>query len=642
MQVNILRRVLLQTDRFFDSIPLSLLFSSHAAKEHEKVKRKHRYVNIHVKPKHLRRAGDDGRQQNESGDSSNTSDDSPLPSDHEPQEELRVSNGGDSSVQPCPSGLVTPTDLEEDGAGQSGAVNSVASTSSSSSSTTKEKSVASDSGASGNGNQPPSSGAGESIKRLPHYVNVKPTQYLRTNTSPAILTAEDEHVLGSEDGATKGGDRGNGLASVDRSEEHCRDEGGQRDRTPSPPSGDREPREGDKIKRVPRYVNVKPTHYLRTDPSSRSGSETLDGDVEGRQDHAPGGSRDVTPTPSSPPPEDREERTPTPPLPDRGYTDSEVRRTPTPPLPERRYELSPSPPPPLPVRRFSEHEGTSLGRAQLTETASENGHLTSDPNLRRGSDAGSRSDSMRRLVTNFGDEYTLVSKQDAEQRRPVSWAESTVSAGYATIPPSLPAYTPESRQVSEEEEEQRRASAASQIPYSSRYIDLDCVANPHRARSRVDPYRDSIAYAIVTLEDTRQNQDGAREETPEDEGRFRRSATPPEPYEIPMKGATLPPAGASSGGGVASSESRMLVPGMSGPPGMYEEIDFASSSQPSKHLIAFPIYALTGCMYVHVHVSKKTRPRKYLTVLLFYIPWAIKNSHTPFVAAISCALYVGK
>ena len=579
------------------------------------MKRKHRYVNI--KPKHLRRSGDDGGQQNGSGDSHALSDDSSLPSDHEQQEEQRASNGGDAPVQPRPPGLTTPADSRGIGVSQTGATGSTASASPS---TTKEKSDGSDSGANGNGHQLSGSAAGESIKRLPHYVNVKPTQYLRTNTAPADLNVEEnERVLSNKDAATNGGDHGNRLestgaeASADRSDEHCRDDGGPRERLASPPSEDREAREGDKIKRLPRYVNVKPTHYLRTDPSppavpQSDGSETLDGDAEGRRGHAlPGGSRDVTPTPSSPPPEDREERTPTPPLPDRQYADSEARRSPTPPLPdrqyadsearrsptpplpERRYELSPSPPPPLPTRRYSDHEEMSqvrLRRAGLTKTASENGHLASDPNHHRGnSDAESQSESdgMRRMVTSFGDEYTLVTKQDLEQRRPVSWAESSFSASYATIPPTLPAYTLESRQVSEEE--RRASSASSQIPYSARYVDLDTVDNPHRVRSRVDPYRDSIAYAIVTLDDARPQQDVALEEKPEKEGGFNRSATPPEPYEIPMKGGTLPGgAGVSSGGGVASSGGvGRLVPGMSGPPGTYEEIDFASSSQQSKH-----------------------------------------------------------
>ena len=544
---------------------------------------------MNIKPKQFGRS--DGRQ-NGDDDSHTSSDTSSQSSDHDQGEELRAANG-DSSVRPSPPSGVPPTDSRGSSIGQRGAAISAASASPPTATCTG-KTNGSVSSADGNGHPPSSSSAGESIKRLPHYVNVKPTQYLRANTSPGELSTVTVRVSRDEDKASNsdhGKDKGlesagaeaRGVAGGFSHERQSQPKGGPRNKTPSPPLENREAREGEKIKRLPHYVNIKPTHYLRADTSPavlQSGNEAADGVGEGssrdRQCHTEGGSRDVTPTPSSPPPEDREDRTPTPPLPDRQYADSDIRRTPTPPLPVRHNEGSPSPPPPLPARRYSNQEQmrqVKLRRAQLSEAGSKNGHLT-DPNHRRGSDAGTQSqEGVQRMVAMLGDEYALVNKRDAEHHRPVSWAERPHSASYATIPPPLPPYTPESRQESGEPEE-RRDSADSQTSYSARYVDIDAVADPRRMRSRMDPYRDSIAYAIVTLED--------KPVVASEGNTEHRSKTPPEPYEIPVTGGTLPGAGTSSTGGVASNESRGLVPGMSGPPGTYEEIDFSSSSQQSK------------------------------------------------------------
>lgn len=285
----------------------------------------------------------------------------------------------------------------------------------------------------------------------------------------------------------------------------------------------------------------------------------------------------------------RERQSSAPPLPERRYNDGDVRNTPTPPLPDRHYD-TPSPPPPIPERKYSnleedcdamlvlektreqemeaemrrykrkvtssyedvdlDDEGfkphpkrhISLDNSSKCDTQKETreraheaelhrlrreespyevildlephqvGYSTQDQAIESApeGEAGHSRQPQRssrnpdHMVSQMGNEYTLINpawKRDVRDRPSSLIGDSD----YLEAPP-LPKRNP-----------------------GMKYVDISHEAQPSIAdsSSSADPYRDSIAYAVVKLDEISGN--------PLIEGRV---LAPPEPYESPR--ASLP------------------------------------------------------------------------------------------------------
>ena len=320
------------------------------------------------------------------------------------------------------------------------------------------------------------------------------------------------------------------------------------------------------ISRQHRYVNVPPYHLRqRSSPTVNKDSEN----TENAKTPPPlpkkySDDEDTTPSPTPGGDDvfsDRHTRSPTPPLPERRYEESDVCSPSPPPLPDRRYECL-SPPPELPQQYYSkvdEPKGKASGshsrNPEPLRLRIRNGYevvdLDEDDTLPKGSsgshskiseprhhtirdyetvdfeppEASSSKQTKKRIVQRAqmqSGEYALVNpawKRDASGRPP-SLCES-ITSDPQSPPPPLPDRTPESAEV------------ISPCQPEQRYVELDLIAkgkekSSHLSRTNSDPYKDDIAYAIVKLD-----------KPPKIGGeRTSREVTPPEPYEVPW--ASLP------------------------------------------------------------------------------------------------------
>ncbi len=255
----------------------------------------------------------------------------------------------------------------------------------------------------------------------------------------------------------------------------------------------------------------------------------------------------TSPTPNLPPRtnerETKKARSPTPPIPERRYSDEDIRMTPPPPLPQRQYSgediLSP---PPLPERRYTATDWGEMKSAAGT-VAQGQGQMQNVPH--RGmlhAEARDRSKSldsdhdggnMKYEVSELGHQYALVTKGKV-----IDDSGDSNKKGDENAPPPLPKrvrerFNEDSPFSSTENVSQAGAAVSSNT--NGYYVDID---HSGEATSNKTPYTDTIAYAVVKV-------DGRSVSPPSDNRRPIRRVKTPRPYEDALSstsGTPPPPA----------------------------------------------------------------------------------------------------
>ena len=264
----------------------------------------------------------------------------------------------------------------------------------------------------------------------------------------------------------------------------------------------------------------------------------------------------------------REARSPTPPIPDRRYSDADIRMTPPPPLPQRQYSggedtLSP---PPLPERNYNAADLGELKPAAGTMGQGQ-GQMQNDPprgrlearDRSKSLDSDHDISSMKYEISELGHQYALVTKGKV--------AGGSNDRRNNNAPPPLPKRfrerfnedSPFPITGSTENISQAGSAGSAGVRSSgSYYVDIDH-SGDHTASNKT-PYTDTIAYAVVKV-------DGHSDSPPGDRRPIRRVKTP-RPYEDAV----------SSGSGTPPPPSLTESAKPKRPPA-YEEIDDDNSEQ---------------------------------------------------------------
>ena len=252
------------------------------------------------------------------------------------------------------------------------------------------------------------------------------------------------------------------------------------------------------------------------------------------------------PSPRTNESEARKGRSPTPPIPERKYSDTDIRMTPPPPLPQRHYSggedvLSP---PPLPERRYTATDLGELKPAAAAGTvalAQGQGQVHNSPQLHvdtrdrsKSLDSDYDSGNVKYEVSGLGHQYALVTKGKVVE----DGANNNEKKG-ENAPPPLPKrfrerFNEDSPFNSTENISQAGAGAAAVRNNTSYYVDID---HSGEVTSNKTSYTDTIAYAVVKV-------DGGSVNPPTSDGRrpIRRVKTP-RPYEnaVSSSSGTPPP-----------------------------------------------------------------------------------------------------
>ena len=209
-----------------------------------------------------------------------------------------------------------------------------------------------------------------------------------------------------------------------------------------------------------------------------------------------------------------------PPLPDRNYSESELQMSPTPSLPDRMYECGSPSPPPLPDRRYSNSEIelgpelTSRLQSSLARSKTAGELLTS---------RGSAQNTLQHNVTETGHEYAVIQRKQSREGR-ISTSPDPGGDGIGELdPPPVPKRAHERfKNLNGSSEEEKKGSE---------YIEVD-VTRDAVPPPLSNPYRNSIAYAIVRL-------DNSHPDKQEQAHNLRHVHTPPSPYEVPSPSGSL-------------------------------------------------------------------------------------------------------
>ena len=290
----------------------------------------------------------------------------------------------------------------------------------------------------------------------------------------------------------------------------------------------------------------------------------------------------TTPTPTSPTPnlpprtngrEAEKGRSPTPPIPERHYSDADIRMTPPPPLPQRQYcgsddTLSP---PPLPDRKYTATDLGELKSAAGTVAQAQRqgqGETQNGPhhggNL-EGRDRSKSLDSdhsidsrMKYEISELGHQYALVTKGKV--------VDSGSEKRGKNAPPPLPKRFRERFHedspfpITGSTENISQAGTGAGVRNSNGYVDIDPSSGSSTVSSKA-PYTDTIAYAVVKV-------DRHSNSPPSDNRRPIRRVNTPRPYEDAVSsGSGTPPPPALSD----STKPKR--------PPAYEDIDNDSSDQ---------------------------------------------------------------
>ena len=236
--------------------------------------------------------------------------------------------------------------------------------------------------------------------------------------------------------------------------------------------------------------------------------------------------------------ETERERSPTPPIPDRKYSETDIRMSPPPPLPQRQYSNEDTlSPPPLPERRYTATDvgdvsgGNPPAAAAATAVAvgQRQGQMRNGPTRNQDTRDRSKSldsdhdSSMKYEISEMGHQYALVTKGKS-----VANSSSNENKDKnKNAPPPLPKRFRERFNEDSPFSSSENISQAGDTCRNSGYVDID----HSEANSDKTVYTDTIAYAVVKV-------DGSSNDTPTDRRPIRRVKTP-RPYEDVS--ATTPP-----------------------------------------------------------------------------------------------------
>ena len=335
------------------------------------------------------------------------------------------------------------------------------------------------------------------------------------------------------------------------------------------------------------YMNVKSNATTSTTPVDHTQNTEWDGVIPPPPPPAIHQKRDsgssphsqvtaTTPTsstPSLPPKTDGKKmekaESPTPPIPERHYSDADIRMSPPPPLPQRQYSggedtLSP---PPLPERHYTAADLGDLKHAAGSVAQGQGqGQMQNGPHL-GGLEARDRSKSLdsdhnssaKYEISEMGHQYALVTK-----------GKVVDSSKDANAPPPLPKRF---RERFNEDSPFPVTSSNENISQAgvknSCYVDID---HSSEAASKNTPFTDTIAYAVVKV-------DGSSDSPPSDRRPIRRVKTP-RPYEDAL----------SSGSGTPPPPALTETTRPKRPPA-YEEIDTDNSEQMDGKMATVKMFA---------------------------------------------------
>ena len=229
-------------------------------------------------------------------------------------------------------------------------------------------------------------------------------------------------------------------------------------------------------------------------------------------------------------------RSPTPPLPSRNYSDSDIRFSPPPDVPFRGYELSPSPPP-LPIRRYSSSDLKGQTADEKDRRAKWNtfGTHSSRPKSSIAVKTSIETHKLEHEMSDMGNEYTLVDRSQKASQTP----RPQGSKGKA---PPLPLRARQRMAQDAEEDGYSTVLEHSRERSYGKYIELDVQTenDPKVSSTATHPSRNSVAYSVVELP-------GERERPPLPDPKLRQPLairkilTPPRPrpYEVPSPANSL-------------------------------------------------------------------------------------------------------
>ena len=219
------------------------------------------------------------------------------------------------------------------------------------------------------------------------------------------------------------------------------------------------------------------------------------------------------------------ERSPTPPVPERHYSDSDLHMTPPPPLPQRQYsnEDTLEPAPPLPERRYTASD-VALGRSGPPQPMMAAAGLTSQVQQSQEGGATAREELESRDrpksleleavddgESNVGNHYARVIKM-----------KLTNEDGSPKSPPPLPKRVRERFNENSPYISNENLSQSGGVVKRSGYVDVE----HSESSSEVYLGQDTIAYAVVKV-------DGSSGDSHSKDVPVRQSRTP-RPYENPI------------------------------------------------------------------------------------------------------------
>ena len=243
------------------------------------------------------------------------------------------------------------------------------------------------------------------------------------------------------------------------------------------------------------------------------------------------------PAPRLPPRLDveREKSSPTPPLPERHYSDTDIRMSPPPPLPQRQFPNDDTlSPPPLPERHYTASDialssggsgqpaaATQVQPVKQVSLAGGRDRSTKDRSKSLDSESGKMT---KYEISEMGNQYAVVTKGN----------KSNGAGNIIISPPPLPKrfrerFNEDSPYVAVSNESINQLGGDK----SSGYVDIDhSIGNSGRPA-----YNDSIAYAVVKLEGS-SDKAGQPQPQPQEPRPSVRRARTPRPYEAAVSSST--------------------------------------------------------------------------------------------------------